>query len=166
MKPLRWKAVLGLVVVACIAFAATAQAAKPVMFPINIAFTGVWTDGCSFPITVDFNSSGTGTVFFDESGAPTRVHVYLTEQDTYHANGKTLTGTPYTFNFEILIDSNGNVVSQYADGIAGKVRLPDGGLFIAAGRIDFGAQGFPMFTFDVDTGATVNLDGLCAALAP
>jgi hypothetical protein len=165
MRPLRWKPVLSLVV-AFVAFGATARAEKPVTFPVSVTNNTIWTDGCSFPITVELNSSGTATVFFDASGAPIRVHAHFTEQDTFFANGKTLLGAPYTFNFEFVLDGSGNVISQIADGIAGKVRLPDGGVFITAGRIDFGAQGFPDFIFVPDVGATVNLDGLCAALAP
>jgi hypothetical protein len=45
------------------------------------------------------------------------------------------------------------------------VPLPDGGLFISAGRVDIAARGFPTFVLTPDAGGTVNLDKFCAALA-
>jgi hypothetical protein len=45
-----------------------------------------------------------------------------------------------------------------------RVRLPDGSLFISAGRVDFTGNG-PDFIVTPDNGATVNLAGFCAALA-
>jgi hypothetical protein len=69
------------------------------------------TDVCSFPI-----------------------HVHA--QDTISANGKTLVGDPYTFNIEILYDSNLNIMGFYLNGIAEKIPLPDGSLFISAGRMN------------------------------
>jgi hypothetical protein len=41
-----------------------------------------------------------------------------------------------------------------------RVRLPDGGLFISARRVDFTGNG-PDFTVTPDNGATVNLAGFC-----
>jgi hypothetical protein len=168
MKRIRpgWKPALSLVVVTFFVVAATARAEKPVVFPFAIAATNIWTDGCSFPVIVDVSNSGTATVFFDGSGALKRVHLHITEQDTFSANGKSVVGIPYTFNMELGFDSGGNQTEQVATGVAGKARLPDGGLFIAAGQIDFAAQGFPQFSFSPDSGTVQNLDGLCAALAP
>jgi hypothetical protein len=166
MNPRTSQSVLSLVVVASVVFAAAARAEKPVVFPFANSGTVVWNGACSFPVTVDLNTSGTVTIFVDESGIPRRVHGHATEQDTFSANGKTLTGTPYTFNIDVIGDGSGNPINLFNEGVLGKVRLPDGSLFIAAGRIDFGAQGFPTFSFTPDAGGIVNLDGLCAALAP
>ena len=167
MKRIRpvWKSALSLVPAALFAFTATARAEKPVTFPFAIAGTQVWTDGCSFPVNVDISLNGTGTAFM-EDGTPKRVHLHITEQDTFSANGKSVTGMLYTFNMELGFDSGGNLTQQVSTGVAGKARLPDGGLFIAAGQIDFAAQGFPVFSFSPDSGTVQNLDGLCAALAP
>ena len=164
MKP-RWKPVLGLVVVASIVFAARLRAEKPTVLPISITDTGVWNGACPFPVTVEVNTSGTLTLFFDENGVLTRAHGHATEQDTFSANGKSLTGIPYTFNVDVVVDGSG-IPILFNEGVLAKVRLPDGGLFISAGRIDFAAQGFPDFRFTPTAGGTVNLDGLCAALAP
>jgi hypothetical protein len=160
-----WKPALSLAVVTFFVFASTVRAKQPITFPFNTTGTNVWTDGCSFPVTYDLTSSGTGTVFLDENGLPERVHLHVTEQDTFYANGRTVVGTPYTYNLEILLDDNLNDVRVIANGIAGKAQLPDGGLFIASGKIDFTAQGV-QFSFSPDHGTVQNLDGLCAALAP
>jgi len=61
-------------------------------------------------------------------------------------------------------NSDGNNTDVFTDGVLERVRLPDGGLFISAGRVDFTGNG-PDFTVTPDNGATVNLAGFCAALA-
>ena len=123
-------------------------------------------DVCSFPITVDFSSVGTETDFVDSSGAITMAFLHFVEQDTFSANGKTLTGEPYTANVHFLLDSSGNITHIFGQGIVEKVVLPDGGLFITAGRVDFVAHGSPPFLITPDVGAAVNLAGFCAALSP
>ena len=122
--------------------------------------------GCSFDIGVQALVNGTYTQFVDKSGATKKEQYHLVEQDTFTANGKTLAGVPFTFNVTWLYDSAGNLTNVYADGGMEKVRLPDGSLFISAGRVDFVAHGFPSFILTPDHGGTVNLDGFCAALEP
>ena len=65
-----------------------------------------------------------------------------------------------------LLDSSGNVTNIYVSGVAIKVPLPDGGLFIAAGRSDFMAHPGDAFAIVPDHGNATNVDGFCAALAP
>jgi hypothetical protein len=57
-----------------------------------------------------------------------------------------------------------NNTDVFTDGVLERVRLPDGSLFISAGRADFTGNG-PDFTVTPDNGATVNLTGFCVALA-
>jgi hypothetical protein len=162
-------AVLLVVLVAAVVsavFASTAAAAKPVMSQYIESSSAVLTDACAFPVAVDFTASVTEIDFFDQSGALTRVYAQFVEQDTFSANGKSLTGVPFTFNFQVLFDSSGNITHLFSEGIVEKVPLPDGGLFITAGRVDFAAHGFPTFILTPDVGATVNLAGFCAALSP
>jgi hypothetical protein len=123
-------------------------------------------DVCSFPITVDSSATLTETDFFNSSGDLTRVLLHVVEQDTFSANGNSLTGMPFTFEIDILFDSGGNITNLFASGLAEKVPLPDGSLFITAGRVDFAAHDFPQFLITPDVGATVNLAGFCAALSP
>jgi hypothetical protein len=124
------------------------------------------TDVCSFPITLEGSANITETDFVNSSGDLTRVLLHVVEQDTFSANGNSLTGMRFTFNIDVLFDSDGNVTHLFANGIVEKVPLPEGSLFITAGRVDFAAHGFPGFLITPDVGATVNLAGFCAALSP
>ncbi len=147
------------------AFASAATASTPVMLHYSYSFSGlVSNDICSFPVTIDGAVAIDEQQFFDRTGARTAIDRHSVEQDTFSANGKSLTGLPFTYNFFHPFDANGNSTDAYLDGGLEKVRLPDGSLFIAAGRVDLtGNQ--PDFIVSPDNGATVNLAGFCAALA-
>jgi hypothetical protein len=119
---------------------------------------------CSFPLEVTSSFRGTETDFFDQGGELVRTHLHVAEQDTFSANGKTRTGEPYHFNIFISFE-NGKVTAVLARGVAEKIRLPNGELFLSAGVIDFLAQGVS-FSIRTDRGRTGDIDGLCAALSP
>jgi hypothetical protein len=87
-----------------------------------------------------------------------------TEQDTFSANGKTLVGDPYHFT-TIVEFENSVPVNYHLDGIAERVHLPDGGIFIVAGRVDLLSSGGG-FIISVDSGNSGNnLEAFCAALS-
>jgi hypothetical protein len=160
----------GSVALACVlaaaVFASGAAADRPVVTHSTFTQTNPLTDACSFPITVDsFAADLTETDFVDQSGAITSISFRGDVQDTFSANGNTLVSEPYELNVVILFDDSGNVTHIYGHGIIDRVRLPDGSLFIGAGRVDFVAHGTPPFILTPDVGATVNLDGFCAALS-
>ncbi len=147
--------------------ASAALAAQPVKWEFTFSVPDIpLTDVCSFPIWVTVNITIHGIDFFDESGALTRSFQHYAQQDTFTANGKTLVGIPYTYNMEFLIDSSGTAVHIYADGVFEKVPLPDGSLFISAGRADFAAHPGQGFLLSPDKGNPGNVAGFCAALAP
>jgi hypothetical protein len=148
------------------AFAPAAAADRPVKSEFTFSDTGVIDEGCAFPVAITATGGATETDFFDSGGALTRIELHATEQDTYSANGKSLVGAPFTYNVTVFLDSSGNITSALVNGVIAKVPLPDGGLFISAGRVDLAARGFPMFILTPDVGATANLDRFCAALAP
>lgn len=147
-------------------FAPAAGAAAPDHFQFQFTNTGTLTGACPFDITVDSTVRGSGQDFYDQNGVLVREHDNLVEQDTFSANGKSLTGVPFTFNLDFIIDSDGNATHAYATGVAERVQLPDGSWFVSAGRLDFAAHGFPDFIITPDHGGAVNLAGFCAALAP
>jgi hypothetical protein len=147
-------------------FAPGAGANAPVKSEFTFSDTGVLTDGCAFPVTIAATGSGTEIDFFDTSGTLTRVQVHVTEHDTFGANGNSLTSLPFTYDFTFSFDSSGNITGALLEGIITKVPLPDGGLFISAGRVDLAARGLPHFILTPDVGATVNLDRFCEALSP
>jgi hypothetical protein len=149
-------------------FAATAAATPPLVqhfsfteFPPS-TLSGV----CSFDVVVSSDLlTGTQTIYFDRSGAVTRAHVHVTWQDTFSANGKTITGVPYTANVQFLVDSSGNVTHAWATGPAERIRLPDGTMFVSAGRVDFTNHPDTPFLLSPDVGNPGNIAAFCAALA-
>jgi hypothetical protein len=146
-------------------FATTAAADQPATSHETLSGTAELTDICSFPVTVDFTANVTETEFVDTSGNLTRVDLHLVEQDTFSANGKTLVGLPYTANVELLFDSSGNITHIYGEGVVERILLPNGSLFVTAGRTDFinHPEGFVPVP---DVGAPGDVAGFCAALSP
>lgn len=147
------------------AFAPVAAADPPVIMTKTSSLTTVLTGACSFPITVDATMTETDRFFF-AGGVLTAANANVTEQDSFSANGKSLTGLPYSFSLHAVFDSDGNITQLYADGVVERVPLPDGSVFQTAGQVNFGAQGFPDFSVTPNAGSARNLAGFCAALAP
>ena len=157
---------VGLVAVVVLAvFVPTAAANPPVIVQKTSSLTTVLTGACSFPIAVDATMTETDRFFSDQNGVLTRANADVTEQDSFSASGKSLTGLPYSFSLHAVFDSSGNITQLYADGVVERVPLPDGTVFQAAGKVNFGAQGFPDFSVTPDVGSSRNLAGFCAALA-
>ena len=145
-------------------FAATAGATKPVITHFtdtDVPFTlsGV----CSFGVSISSDHAGTEIDYFDANGALTRVYLHLVEQDTFSANGKQVTGEPFTFNVEVLFDADGNVTHVFASGVSGRIVLPDGTFFLSAGRVDFIAHPGSDFLLSPDVGNPGNVPAFCAA---
>ncbi len=156
-----------LVAVGAVIFALSALADRPTRIPFtDVTVSGVLTDVCAFPVNVDATISGTETDYVDQSGTVTRIFVHEVEQDTFTANGRTLMGTPFTFNVEVLFDSNGNVTHIFASGLVETIPLPDGSLFVSAGRLDFTQHPGVQFLLSPDMGHTGDLAAFCAALSP
>jgi len=142
--------------------APTAAAAPPVKSEFSFSDVGTIEGTCAFPLTVEANGSASEIDFFDNSGALTRTQLHATERTTFSAHGTSLTTVPFTYN----VDLSGDFSAGFIIGVIAKVPLPDGSLFISAGRVDYAARGFPKFIdLTPDVGATVNLDKFCAALA-
>jgi hypothetical protein len=161
-RPFMGGALLSVAVVSAMSTpAASAQTPVHFEFPTSGAAT---FDHCSFPVSVSLSGQITGVGIPGKNGAPTRLHIHVVQQDTFTANGKTLIGAPYSFHVEVELDSGFNETANIADGVAEKVFLPDGGVFITSGRIDFYANGLPVIFIPV-VGATVNLEAFCAALS-
>jgi hypothetical protein len=132
---------------------------------LQATLTGV----CSFPITVDSSADAVATLFFDSSGTPVRLTFHFHGQDVFSANGISLPGVPYTSSVDVDLAPDGTVTAGKSVGIQGKIRLPDGTLFIVAGFSDLltvppGQQGgFILFVTHGNPGDTT---ALCAALTP
>ena len=143
-----------------------ALADKPAKYEFSFSAYSELTDVCPFTVGIDIVGNVTAIDFFDNSGALIRSNWHLVEQDTFSANGKSLAGIPYTVNLEWFYDSGGNVTSNIGVGVYEKVPLPDGSLFISAGRADFVDHPGVNFLLSPDKGNSGNVEAFCAALAP
>jgi len=156
--------VFSLVVLSCAAFTAPASASPPEKTHITYGGVTFAADGvCPFTLTIMILIGEIDqTTHFDDAGRITTIHQHFQQQDAFSANGHTLVGEPYAGNADIYYDNNGNVTNIVAQGVLEKVTLPDGRLFIGAGRVN----PFTGFALSPDHGAFKNLDAFCAALAP
>jgi hypothetical protein len=141
-----------------------AAAVEPTRVPIDDTDTFEVTDICDFPVTIAATLVGTETTFYDQSGEVTRIQIHVVEQDVFTANGETLTGLPYTFNLQVLFE-DGEVTHVYASGVVARVPLPDGTVFLSAGRLDFVAHPGAEFRIVPDVGRSGDVAAFCAALA-
>jgi hypothetical protein len=165
MRRLRLLLLLSLLALGTTAvLAQPAAAVEPTREPIDQTITSVVTDICSFPVTIPATLVGTETTFYDQSGAVTRIQIHVVEQDVFTANGETLTGLPFTFNIRVLFE-DGEVTHIYASGLVERVPLPDGTVFLSAGRLDFAAHPGAEFRIVPDVGRSGNVAAFCAALA-
>jgi hypothetical protein len=145
-------------------FTATAFGAQPIVIelePSDNVF--VVTDLCAFPVTITGHTEGT-LRFYNFADGSQLLIVQITETDTFSANGNTLTGLPYPARNKIAFDAEGNVTSEFIPGMLERLRLPDGSLFISAGRYEPSTTE-PGFTILPSVGHFGDVDALCAALA-
>lgn len=146
--------------------ATSATAAAPTKFSFSISDATATLSGvCSFDVDITSQFNGFEIDYFDSSGALTRIYDHVTEQDVFSHGGKTLTGLPYTFNIDVLVDSSGNVTHIYASGETSKVPLPNGEVFFSAGRADFTLHPGVSFLLSPDEGNPGDIAAFCAALA-
>jgi len=160
----RFAFVVTLVVLGCAGFIATASATPPEKTHSSYAGVTFPVDGlCPFVLTgMILVGELDQTTYFDGAGRITMIHQHFQQQDAFSANGHTLVGDLYTANADLYFDSSGNVTNIVAQGVLEKVTLPDGKVFIGAGRVN----PFTGFALSPDHGAFQNLDAFCAALAP
>lgn len=121
------------------------------------------SDVCPFPVNVAYSAQYRAKYFFSK-GALTKIEYHMLEQDIFSANGTSLAGVPFRFNVQLFFDGLGNVTRYVTHGVQQKVPLPDGGIFLTAGRINWQLYPGAEYILFPDNGATVNLEGFCAAL--
>jgi hypothetical protein len=141
-----------------------AAAVEPTRVPIDQTDTFEVQDICSFPVTITATIVGTETTFYDQSGEITRIQIHVVEQDVFSTDSASLTGLPFTFNIQVLFE-DGEVTHVYASGLVERVPLPDGTVFLSAGRLDFAAHPGSDFRIVPDVGRSGDVAAFCAALA-
>lgn len=132
----------------------------------KFTISGTTTDLCAFPIDFMGQVQLTEILIFDQNQSVQRVNQHWFQQDTFSANGKTLVGLPYTTNTQIIINDKGELVSMYSEGGIEKVPLPDGSIYLSAGRIDWLMHLGAGLVISADTGKPGDMAAFCAALAP
>jgi hypothetical protein len=142
-----------------LAMAAPAHADAPTRTPVAQTVVSTDSNVCGFPVDITSVQTGFATISSDVTSAD----FHLTEQDTFTANGNSLTSAPYRFNIHFTLDAQGNFVHAYATGQLVLVPLPGGVTFRAAGRVDFVTS--PGFAVVPDSGGSHHRDAFCAALA-
>jgi len=158
-------AILFTVLAAMGIFASTAFAAKPTQ--TSFSYTGLsntLSGVCSFDVAITTNVSGTEIDYFNADGTLNRVYLHTVEQDTFSANGKSITGEPYATNAELLVDATGAITNIYASGVVERLVLPSGTLFLSAGRI-FLSHPDVTFNLSPDVGNPGDVAAFCAALS-
>lgn len=118
---------------------------------------------CAFDFTVSSVIPITETDYFASNGAIARVSFHTVETDTFVGPGASLTTIPYTYEVEVVFDAAGNLASVHSDGVVLKLVLPNGSLFLSAGRVDDLVQNVP-FIFVPNFGRSGNMTAFCAAL--
>lgn len=167
MRKLRLLGLLSLIALSTTGVLAhSAGATPPTRVPIDeTPVVTVVDDICSFPVTITSAQVGVETTFYDKSGAVARIQAHAVEQDVFTANGESLTGLPFTFNVRVLFE-DGQLTHLYASGLLERVPLPDGTVFLSAGRVDFAAHPGSAFLIVPDVGRSGDVAAFCAALAP
>jgi hypothetical protein len=157
--------VISVALVVTAVFASAAAADTPTIAPFTYTYGAVMTGFCPFDVQVATVISGTRIDFVDESGTVTSSELHVNAQDTFTANGITLTTIPSTFNLHVSYDSSGNPINV-ATGVIEKIVLPDGSLFISAGLADFSAHSDIGHDLSPDYGNPGDVAAFCAALSP
>jgi hypothetical protein len=165
----RWRflTVLAAVTTTAVLVAATATANPPRRSSGTAELHPVLTGYCSFPIAIDARVDFVIKDFVDSGGALVRRQVRIQEQDVFSANGISLTGAPFSFTLDFYFAPDGTVTKAKSVGVAEKIRLPDGTLFIVAGYLDvLTTPSGTEFSLSVTHGNPGDSAALCAALTP
>jgi hypothetical protein len=160
---------MALAVALAVGLAATAtpaMAAPPDHSDVTFEFDVVVEGYCAFPIDVHVQQTAHQTVAFHENGVPAKILAHVVEQDTFSANGKVLQTLPYVLNYQLRFDPEGNLTYYVSNGVVLKAILPDGSLFVSAGRVNWINHLDATFIVEPDWGSPVDQSRFCAALAP
>lgn len=118
---------------------------------------------CPFNVKVEFTATQTLTAYLNDDGTWRMGHHVSSEQEIFSANGKTIVGDEYHFTIHNKFDPNNPTSVLYGsyEGIVEQVHLPDGGVMLISGRLEWGYN----FTNQTFIGNPGDWAPLCAALA-
>ena len=141
-----------------------AQAAPPTHSHFEFTNSTTVTAICPTPFHLEARASVDETVFTNASGDVTRITDRATEHDIFSAHGTSIRTASYHYTIHVLFNDAGDLLHAYATGTVVRMRLPDGTLFNAAGRVDVANTSGP-FTITPDVGHSGNLAAFCDALS-
>ena len=142
----------------------TAQAAQPTHSHFDFTSSDTITDICPTPFHLAARATINEAVFTNASGDITKIIDHVTEHDTFSAHGTSIRTAVYHYTIHALFNDVGELTHAYATGTVVRMRLPDGTLFNAAGRVDVLNSTGP-FTITPDVGHSGNLAAFCNALS-
>ena len=158
--------ILLVIVLGTVFFASPVAATPPVHRTWSDVLADPLTGVCDFSIDMTSEFTVNETAFYNGDGVLTGAHFQVYEVDTFTANGTTLVSDPYRYVIQFSYDSAGNLTRSVWNGVLAKVRLPDGGMFITAGWLDWLSHGLGGPIIQPDRGNTgTNLAAFCAALS-
>ena len=102
--------------------------------------------------------------FVDASGRVVRSTFSVTEQDTFSAHGITLTSDAYHYSLFQAFDAQGNFTEFEGVGVIARIPLPDGTIFLSAGKGNL-LPNPDQFFFTPDVGASGDITAFCNALS-
>jgi hypothetical protein len=123
----------GLLVLAGTAAPAAARTVEHVPFSFPIEETV--GDLCNFPVQLHGESSGHVEAFRSDTGGFVKVILHFHNDFTLSANGKSLTERDRFNEFDVNFNGGGAPTQVITSGLFVHIRLPSGGVVIAAGRV-------------------------------
>jgi PKD repeat protein len=144
-------------------FAAAAKADAPQKVTYSFTYGAVMTGYCPFDVAVTTDASGWRIDFVD-GGTVTRSYIHQEAVDTFTTNGKTLTSLPFETNVQASYDEAGNP-TFIASGIIERIPLPDGSVFVSAGKAFFSENAQVGHQLSPDRGSPGDVAAFCAALS-
>ena len=143
----------------------TAQAAKaagPQISSGSFDVASTVTTICPFAVEQTGHITYTERDYTDDTGHIARSILNVAEQDTFSANGITLTTDLYHYTLFQSFDAQGGFTDFHGTGVVARIHLPDGGLFLSAGQLSLLPDPNKFF-FTPDIGRSGDVAAFCAA---
>jgi hypothetical protein len=140
----------------------SASAAQPVVThtTLDVGPLAI-TDVCSASITLSGHLVLSGRITSTPTARPPRLHPRRRDGHVHRPGAAWSASRTYGTFFGL--DANGNIVSGQIAGVIVRIHLPDGSLFLSAGRVILHPNE-PVFIFTPDLGRSANLSAFCGAL--
>jgi hypothetical protein len=147
-----------------LALAPSAGASPPTTDTIDYHPSNRLRDICPFAIQWRGHAQIRDMVWTNHAGVVVKITDHVVEQDTFSANGHTIRSDTYHYAVHWVFDKAGNLLHAYATGVVIRMRLPNGTLFNAAGRVDVLTSN-EAFSITPDTGHSGDIRAFCQALS-